>query len=143
MAADAARQAIIERVERYFDSLRSGDLDARRRLFSPQGVLEEPLGTEPVEGGAALQAHWSRLTTAGVAFEPELKRVIVAGRHALALALVRLLPAQGPSSVTEVFAAFEFDKALEIRHLRVYRDESCTHLASTAASEADLASRGT
>lgn len=128
MSVGDARQAIIDRVERYLDSWRTGDVDARRRLFSPHGVLEDPVGTEPIEGGAALEARWLHVAADGATFEPQLKRIIVAGREALALALVRTLPAHGPSNVTEVFATFEFDRALEIRRLRVFQDDTCSHL---------------
>jgi steroid delta-isomerase len=124
------RQSIVERVERYLDSWRTGDLDARRRLFSPKGMLEDPVGTPPLEGGSALAAHWTHIAKEGASYETQLKRVIVAGHEALALALVKTVPAHGPANVTELFALFEFDRALEIRRLRVFRDDSCTHLAS-------------
>ena len=129
MTAGETRQAITDRVERYFDTWRTGDVDARRRLFAPHAVLEDPVGTVPVEGSLALEARWAQVAADGATFEPQLKRVIVAGREALALALVRTLPVVGPSSVTEVFATFAFDRALEIRHLRIFHDDTCTHLA--------------
>jgi len=124
------RQSIVERVERYLETWRTGDIDARRRLFSPSGLLEDPVGAVPVEGGAALAAHWTHLAHEGASHEPQLRRVIVSGHEALALAVVKTLPAHGPVNVTELFALFEFDRALEIRRLRIFRDDSCTHLAS-------------
>lgn len=124
------RQSIVERVERYLDSWRTGDIEARRRLFAPHGLLEDPVGTAPVEGSAALTARWAHLAHEGASYEPQLKRVIVAGHEALALALVKTVPAHGPASVTEVFALFEFDRALEVRRLRIFSDDTCTHLAS-------------
>lgn len=127
MGGGDLRQAIVERVERYFDTWRTGDVDARRRLFAPHAVLEDPIGTVPVEGSAALEALWRRIAADGASFEPQLRRVIVAGREALAMGIVKTLPVRGAAVVTEVFASFEFDRAVEIRRLRVYRDESCTH----------------
>jgi hypothetical protein len=124
------RQSIVERVERYLDSWSTGDIGARRRLFSPKGLLEDPVGAAPVEGGPALAAHWTHIAHEGASYEAELKRVIVAGHEALALALVKTVPVHGPANVTELFALFEFDRALEIRRLRIFRDDSCTHLAS-------------
>jgi len=123
------RQSIVERIERYLDTWRTGDLDARRRLFSPKGMLEDPVGGPPVEGGPALAAHWTHIAKEGASYEAQLKRVIVAGHEALAVALVKTVPAHGPTNVTELFALFEFDRALEIRRLRIFRDDSCTHLA--------------
>jgi ketosteroid isomerase-like protein len=127
MGGGDLRQAIVERVERYFDTWRTGDVDARRRLFAPQAVLEDPIDGVPVEGSAALEALWRRIAADGASFEPRLRRVIVAGREALAMGIVKTLPVRGAAVVTEVFASFEFDRAVEIRRLRVYRDESCTH----------------
>lgn len=127
MGGGDLRQAIVERVERYFDTWRTGDVDARRRLFAPHAVLEDPIGAVPVEGSAALEALWRRIAADGASFEPQLRRVIVAGREALAMGVVTALPIHGAAVVTEVFATFEFDRAVEIRRLRVYRDESCTH----------------
>lgn len=127
MGGGDLRQAIVERVERYFDTWRTGDVDARRRLFAPHAVLEDPIGAVPVEGSAALEALWRHIAAQGASFEPQLRRVIVAGREALAMGVVKALPIHGAAVVTEVFATFEFDRAVEIRRLRVYRDESCTH----------------
>jgi ketosteroid isomerase-like protein len=127
MGGGDLRQAIVERVERYFDTWRTGDVDARRRLFAPHAVLEDPIDGVPVEGSAALEALWRRSAADGASFEPQLRRVIVAGREALAMGIVKTLPVRGAAVVTEVFASFEFDRAVEIRRLRVYRDESCTH----------------
>lgn len=127
MGGGDLRQAIVERVERYFDTWRTGDVDARRRLFAPHAVLEDPIDGVPVEGSAALEALWRRIAADGASFEPQLRRVIVAGREALAMGVVKALPIHGAAVVTEVFATFEFDRAVEIRRLRVYRDESCTH----------------
>lgn len=127
MGGGDLRQAIVERVERYFDTWRTGDVDARRRLFAPQAVLEDPIDGVPVEGSAALEALWRRIAADGASFEPQPRRVIVAGREALAMGVVKALPTHGAAVVTEVFASFEFDRAVEIRRLRVYRDESCTH----------------
>lgn len=127
MGGGDLRQAIVERVERYFDTWRTGDVDARRRLFAPHAVLEDPIDGVPVEGSAALEALWRRIAADGASFEPQLRRVIVAGREALAMGVVKALPIHGAAVVTEVFATFEFDRAVEIRRLRVYRDEFRTH----------------
>jgi hypothetical protein len=56
--------------------------------------------------------------------------VIVAGHEALALGLVKVLPTHGPVEIMEVHATVEFDRALEIRRLRLFHDDTCTHVAS-------------
>jgi ketosteroid isomerase-like protein len=127
MSAGDVRRSIIDRVERYFDTLRNGDLEARRRLFAPKAVVEDPIGSPSIEGTASLEALWTHIAADGPTIEPQLKRVIVAGHEALAIGLLRTQPPHGPASVTELYVAFEFDRAIEIRRLRTYRDDSCIH----------------
>ena len=130
MTVGDVRQAIIDRVERYFDSWRTGDIDARRRLFSPHGVLEDPVGSPPIEGSAALEAHWRHIASDGASFEPQLRRAIVAGHEALVLGLVKVLPTHGPAEIIEIHATVEFDRALEIRRLRFFHDDTSTHVVA-------------
>ncbi len=119
--------AILDRVGRYLDTWQSGDLGTRRRLFAPGATLEDPVGEAPIEGLDAIERYWVALAADGAAFEPELRRVVVSGREALAIYLMKAEPPQGPASITEVYATFEFDAAMEIRRLRFYRDDSCLH----------------
>ena len=130
MTAPDVRQAITERIERYLDTWRTGDIDARRRLFAPHAVVEDPVGSPPLEGSAMLEAHWARIASDGASFEPQLRRAIVTGHEALLLGLVKVLPTHGPAMVMEIYATFEFDRGLEIRRLRLFRDDTCTHVAS-------------
>lgn len=123
--------AILDRVGRYLDTWQSGDLGARRRLFAPGATLEDPVGAPPIEGLDAIERYWVSLAADGAAFEPELRRVVVSGREALAVYLMKAEPPQGPAIITEVFATFEFDAAMEIRRLRFYRDDSCLHAPTT------------
>ena len=128
MGAAQLREAIVDRVERYLDSWRSGDLAARRRLFSPHAVLEDPVGTAPVAGLDRIAEHWARLAADGAVYEATLRRVVVCGHEALAQYALKTEPPHGPGSVTEIFATFAFDSALEIRALRCWLDESCLHV---------------
>lgn len=128
MCAAQLREAIVDRVERYLDTWRSGDLAARRRLFSPHALLEDPVGAPPISGLDRIEAHWAHLAAEGASYEATLRRVVICGHEALLQYALRIEPAHGPGSVTEVFAAFVFDGALEIRSLRCWIDESCLHV---------------
>ena len=130
MCAAQLREAIVDRVERYLDSWRSGDLVARRRLFSPHAVLEDPVGAAPVAGLDRIEAHWSHLAAEGATYEATLRRVVVCGHEALVQYALRTEPSHGPGSVTEIFATIVFDSALEIRALRCWIDESCLHVVA-------------
>jgi ketosteroid isomerase-like protein len=128
MSAAQLREAIVDRIERYLDTWRSGDLAARRRVFSPHAVLEDPVGTPPVVGLDRIEAHWAHLAADGAAYEATLRRVVVCGHEALLQYALRTEPPHGPGSVTEIFATVVFDSALEIRALRCWIDESCVHV---------------
>ena len=130
MTVPDLRQAIVDRIESYLDTWRNGDLAARRRLFSPHASLEEPVGTAPIAGLAAIEAHWQHLAAEGTAHEASLRRVVVCGHEALVNYLLRSVPPHGPGTVTEVFATLVFDNALEIRILRCWIDDSCLHMGS-------------
>jgi len=129
MTTPDLRQAIVDRVERYLESWRSGDLAARRRLFSPHASLEDPVGSAPIAGLAAIEAHWVHLAAEGAAYDATLHRVVVCGHEALVQFALRTVPPHGPGTVTEIFATLVFDNALEIRGLRSWIDDSCLHLA--------------
>jgi hypothetical protein len=128
MCAAQLREAIVDRVERYLDTWRTGDLAVRRRLFSPHAVIEDPVGSPPVAGLERIEAHWAHLAAEGATHEATLRRVVVCGHEALLQYALRTEPPHGPGSVTEIFANVVFDSALEIRALRCWIDESCLHV---------------
>ena len=128
MTAADVRDAIVDRIGRYLDTWRSGDLAARRRLFSPHASLEDPVGQPPITGLDAVEAHWTQLAAQGASHEASLRRAVVCGHEALVVYSLRTEPAHGPGSVTEVFATLVFDSALEIRSLRCWLDDSCIHV---------------
>ena len=120
--------AIVDRIERYLETWRSGDIGAGRRLFAPTAVIEDPVGAEPLAGLEEIVRSWNSIASEGSSFEPELRGVIVSGREALVMFMLQARPVHGRPVVTENFAVFEFDAAMEIRRLRFYRDDTCLHL---------------
>lgn len=124
------RQAIEDRVDRYIESWNSGDIQARRRLFAPRAFVEDPVGSVPLEGLEAVVGHWEAMAADGAAFEAKLRRIVVSGREALVEYVLTSVPPHGHDTVTEIFATLEFDAAMEIRRLRIYRDDSCLHTSA-------------
>ena len=130
MSAGDTRQAIVGRIERYLESWRTGDAETRRRLFAPQAWVEDPVGSGPREGRGPVEAHWEAMSAGGASSEAHLRRVIVCGREALAVYTLKSQPTHGPETIVEMYAVFEFDAALEIRRMRVFRDDSCVHVGA-------------
>lgn len=128
MCAAQLREAIVDRVERYLDTWRSGDLAARRRLFSPHAVLEDPVGAPPIAGLDRIEAHWAHLAAEGASYEATLRRVVVCGHEALLQYALKTEPPHGRGSVAEIFTTLVFDNALEIRALRCWIDDSSLHV---------------
>jgi ketosteroid isomerase-like protein len=55
-AEDRARRAALA----YIDTFGNGDIDARVALFAPEASFEDPAGTPPITGHAALRAFWEQ-----------------------------------------------------------------------------------
>jgi steroid delta-isomerase len=54
-------EAIARTIERYQSTFSAGDRDGWLALFTDDAVLEDPVGSPPHEGRAALAAFWDRI----------------------------------------------------------------------------------
>jgi len=55
---DAQRKAV---VLEYFERVNAGDIDGLVKLFSPDAVVADPVGTPPVSGEEGLRAYFHRV----------------------------------------------------------------------------------
>lgn len=70
-------------VEAYLASWRDGDAEARAALFTEDAMIEDPVGSAPLCGLAAIREFWRHAEAAGYAFAPSLEVFIPGGREAL------------------------------------------------------------
>jgi steroid delta-isomerase len=121
------RDSMIATVQRYIDSWRDGDLEARGRLFAERAFVEDPVGSPPLEGLRELTESWTSAARHAATYEPTLRRIVICGHEALVEYAVRISPTHGPVNTIEAYALFDFDNQSRIRRLRMFWDDSCVH----------------
>ena len=111
VSADRMRAAM----DRYFDTWRCNDIDARLALFVEEPVVEDPVGTPAYRGREAVRAFWQQAAWPGVEFNATLHKLIACGREALAHFTIRLVGAGRPTMSIEVHEIVHFaDDGLSI-----------------------------
>jgi steroid delta-isomerase len=123
--ASVDRARIERTVTAYLASYAGNDIAGRAALFADDVVAEEPVGTPPIEGLAALKAFWQGSRDAGWSVANRLKRIVVNGDEACIVFESELsVPGQGAVTL-EVFETLAFDGEGRIRRLRAYNDKTC------------------
>lgn len=123
--ASLDRAQIEQTVTAYLASYAVNDIAGRARLFADDAVAEEPVGTKPLAGIAALKAFWQNSLDAGWSVTNRLKRIVINGNEAC-IVFQSDLAVNGQGAVSlEVFETLVFDAYGRIRHLRAYNDKTC------------------
>lgn len=121
--ADVSPEQVKAAVNGYLDSWRDNDAEARGALFAEDAVFEDPVGTAPIVGKAALFAFWQRTAAVPTRFEPTLERIVVCGNEALVEFTLRISIEGTPSCTIRILENFRIDKQGKIAHLRAFWDE--------------------
>jgi len=117
-AEDRARKAALA----YVDTFSNGDIDARLALFAPEASFEDPVGTPPITGHAALRAFWEQGAALGVAITVEH---IAANAGSAAMLFTARLTAAGSAPVAmRVIEIVEVDESGLIVRMHAYFDET-------------------
>lgn len=131
LASYAAIPATVERahieqaVSAYLASYAANDISGRADLFADNAIAEEPVGSTPIHGKAALAEFWGQTQAAGWSVENELKRIVVNGNEAcVVFESVMSVPDQGTVTL-EVYETLVFNNQGKIERLRAYNDKSC------------------
>lgn len=108
-------EQIRDTVVSYLDAVAGGDADAIASLYAEQGTLEDPVGTAPREGRAAIAEFYGAL--AGADITTELLTLRVAGDTAAFH--FRVVTKAGEQSYTvEPIDVMTFNEAGEIASMR-------------------------
>jgi len=102
--------------QRYCELVTAGDADAVAALYAEDAVVEDPVGSEPHRGRAAIRAFY-RASAGSVTLELE-GRVRVAGGHGAAAMVAR--PKADPSVRVETLDVMTFDDAGLVTSMRAY-----------------------
>jgi len=115
-------EAVRSAIDAYFESWRTGDIDARAALFADDASFADPVGAPKFEGLEAIRGFWTAAAKAPIQTRPEVERVIVCGDEALVV-FTMFLDAQGATvGSLQVHERFVFDSAGKIAELQPFWD---------------------
>lgn len=109
-------------VEEYFDSI--GSLDAQRYVnnFAGNGVLEDPVGTPPVQGTSAIAAYFGAIIAPFSEIKPRVQEVIVCGNEAAVNWKLKLTTTTGKHITIDGMGVFSFNQAGKLQSVREFWD---------------------
>jgi steroid delta-isomerase len=116
-------QAQIEAaVEEYFASIASMDVQRYVNNFAPDGVLEDPVGTPPVQGTQAITAYFASIIAPFTEIKANVQEVIPCGQEAAVNWKLRLKTASGKKITIDGMGVFKFNQAGKLQSVREYWD---------------------
>lgn len=119
---DPTPEQIEAAVEEYFASI--GSLNVQRYVnnFAPDGVLEDPVGTQPLQGTQAIAAYFAAIITPFSEIKPTVQEVIVCGHEAAVNWKLRLKTTTGKIIVIDGMGVFNFNQAGKLQSVREFWD---------------------
>ena len=103
-------------VHRYIAALNAGDLEAIVALYAENGSVEDPIGTPPHQGHAAIRAFYAK--SLAIKLEVALEGPIRAAANEAAFAFCVRLHWQGQDRVIRPIDVFRFNEAGKITSMR-------------------------
>ena len=112
-----------EIVVRYFDAaLNELDVKVFVSLFTPDGVLEDPVGTPPHQGREAIHQFVSAARTKIERGEVNIGEIFACGSESAVRWTVQLSTKRGEHLTINGCGIFMFNEERQIRHVREYYD---------------------
>jgi steroid delta-isomerase len=123
VAAQALTPEQIEAaVEEYFASVAARDVQRFVNTFAPDGVLEDPVGTPPVQGAQAIAAFITNLTAPFSKINPKIQEVIPCGQEAAVNWKINLTTTTGKKLTVDGMGIFKFNQAGKLESVREFWD---------------------
>jgi steroid delta-isomerase len=119
---DLTQAEIEAAVEEYFASI--GSLDVQRFVnnFAPDGVLEDPVGTPPLQGTQAIGAYYEAVTAPFSEIKPYIQEVIVGGQEAIVNWKLKLKTTTGKVIFIDGMGVFKFNQQGKLQSVREFWD---------------------
>lgn len=112
-------------VKEYFDAVFGApQVSAFTELFTPDGVLEDPVGTPPLRGREAIAQFLASARPLVERMEVEIHDVISCGSESAVRWSVVLLTRRGARVPNAGIGIFSFDDQHRLRHVREFYDVS-------------------
>lgn len=109
-------------VEEYFASVAARDVQRFVNNFAPDGVLEDPVGTPPVQGAQAIAAFITNLTAPFSQIKPKVQEVIPCGQEAAVNWKINLTTTTGKKLTVDGMGIFKFNQAGKLESVREFWD---------------------
>ncbi|XXX78254.1 SgcJ/EcaC family oxidoreductase [Sorangium sp. So ce134] len=118
MTETEARQFI----ERYFHAIFNDTEEAFAALFTPDGVLEDPVGTPPLRGREAILVFLRAGKQKIERMSAQVREIMVCGDESAARWTADLWSSSGEHVVLEGIGNFVFDEQRQLRLVREFYD---------------------
>jgi len=109
-------------VEEYFASLVSLDVQRYVNNFAPDGALEDPVGTPPIQGTQAIAAYIGAIFPQIREGKSHIQEVIVCGQEAAVNWKLRLKTTAGRVIIIDGMGVFKFNSQGKIQSVREFFD---------------------
>ncbi len=116
------KQANMATVETFLASYRVKDVETRIALFADDVYFDDPVGTPPILGKAAMHKYFVDTVAGGWDIDLVPKKIIVNGSEAASITEVTASVGGSQPMTTTIVQTFVFDDAGRIKTLRVFAD---------------------
>ena len=120
--APQTQEQIEAAVEEYFASI--GSLDVQRYVnnFAANGVLEDPVGTPPIQGTPAIAGYFGAIIAPFSEAKPKIQEIIVCGNEAAVNWKLHLKTTTGKKIIIDGMGVFNFDQNGKLLSVREFWD---------------------
>lgn len=109
-------------IEKYFADAMSLDAQRYASNFTEDGVLEDPVGTPPVQGRQAIAASFGNLTALVSQGKAKVQEVIPGGQEAIVNWKVNVVTVTGKKITIDGMGVFKFDQTGKLQSVREFWD---------------------
>lgn len=109
-------------VEKYFADAMSLDAQRYASNFTEDGVLEDPVGTPPVQGRQAIAASFGSLTALVSQGKAKVQEVIPGGQEAIVNWKINVVTVTGKKITIDGMGVFKFDQTGKLQSVREFWD---------------------
>ena len=109
-------------VEEYFASVGAFDVPRYVNNFAPDGVLEDPVGTPPLQGTQAIAAYIAAIIAPFSEIKHNIQEVVVCGHEAAVNWKLRLTTSTGKHITIDGIGVFNFNQEGKLQSVREFWD---------------------
>lgn len=109
-------------VEEYFNAVGAFDVQRYVNTFAPDGVLEDPVGTPPVQGTAAITAFITNIIAPFREIKHKIQDINVCGNEAAVNWKLHLKTTTGKKIIIDGMGVFSFNQDGKLQSVREFWD---------------------